>query len=547
MGEVPLEQVDAGWLKRGVKIKYHREGAELQDRPVIATCLTTCEPLVPYKLPQPDSQASVNIEMGATKRFLRKPPLADPATMRRFRRFVQKWVRAWIEPISPDTDLSFDAWLPRTKYAEGRKEELRLALSEFECGLRLNNHGIGSFQKREPYLTYKHARAINARCDVDKCIAGPVFKAMEDIVYKHPSFIKHVPVVERATYIRDWLQRPGSKYLASDYEAFESLFTVELMRSCEFVLYEHMVSALPEAREIMAYLRSLLLKRNVCRFRDFVATVDGTRMSGEMNTSLGNGFTNLMACLFLCEEAGASDVRMVVEGDDGLASLEGPFPTPADFERLGLRIKVCVEENLGDASFCGLIFDEDEKVSISDARKHLCEVSWGDPQYHLARPSKKLGLLRAKGYSLAYQFAGCPILQELGHTILRLTRSVDVRWYLKTKNCGWWQRTQLMAALEAPLVYREIGIGTRLLMERTFGIPLETQVHWEETMRSMSALTALNLGLLEDVCPVEWLDFANNYIRPCRHMKSSDFWVDPAHLRRCGHTIVADGTNTPAT
>ena len=225
------------------------------------------------------------------------------------------------------------------------------------------------FAKDEVYVDFKHAGGIYARDDVAKCYFGPYFKRIEDELYKHPSFIKHVPVSERAKYISEMLDRPGGVFIQTDYSSYESHFSPEMMKSCEFVLYEYMYSKTPGGNGAVGVMKKVLAGVNPIENRYFNCAILACRMSGEMNTSLGNSFSNLMLYSFVASKLDLEPVG-VVEGDDGLfLAYPDKAPTTEMFTEMGCIIKLNQFKHLSEASFCGLLFDEVDKQIITDPVK----------------------------------------------------------------------------------------------------------------------------------------------------------------------------------
>jgi hypothetical protein len=421
-------------------------------------------------------------------------------------------LRKNLVPLPPDADLSLEAWLSGTNYPEWRKKELREAYDAvidirekrkyFECK---------SFMKDEWYLEWKHVRGINSRSDVFKAWVGPTFKLIENVVYKNPSFIKHVPVRDRARYIMDLLYIEGGQYFASDYTAFESLFTKEMMESCEFQLYEYMTKALPNHVEFMGLCRDVLAGTNICRYKHFSVKLEATRMSGEMCTSLGNGFSNLMFMLFVCKELGCKDVVGVVEGDDGAFRVRVPkggrLPEAADFARLGLVIKPEYHNKLSTMSFCGLIFDPEDQLVVTDPREVIASMGWTVRQYARCKSGKLKALLRCKALSYAHQYPGCPIIQSMAHYVLRVTRSVDVRGFVeRRRDLNMWERDQLLAAMadEKNLHVVEVPSNTRFLVEDVYNIPVHHQTLIESYLDSLDKLVPLTFDLIKLHMPASW-------------------------------------------
>jgi len=369
--------------------------------------------------------------------------------------------------------------------------------------------------KDESYPTYKHPRAINSRSDEFKCAVGPIFKLIEAEVYKLPAFIKHVPVAERPDYIMGRLHREGAIYLATDYTAFESLFVEKLMAACEFELYSYMTKFLPDGANFMRLVREVLGGENLCVFKRFRVRLNATRMSGEMCTSLGNGFSNLMFMLFTCQEAGCTEVDGVVEGDDGLFTMIGNPPKEEDFAKLGLVIKAVEHDTIATASFCGIVFDPIDRINITDPAKVLVNFGWTQRIHNRARPSKLTGLLRCKALSYAYQYPGCPIIQELAAYGLRVTGRVTNAkalelMYQKGKDS--YQRGIVRAAvLQGNIPWKETGWATRILVERLYGFTVEQQLHIEAYLRSLDKLQPLDDHVLVAKLPLLWGDYFTRY------------------------------------
>lgn len=478
-------------------------------------------------LPQPCPADPATMRAGVMKRFARKPPQSDPELMGKFNSFVRQWIRKNLTQLSPTEDTSIDKWLENTNYPMWRKEELLKKWDEFT---HLDDPAkkykvCKSFMKDETYVAYKHARGINSRSDEFKCIVGPIFKLIEGEVYKIHHFIKHVPVADRPRVISERLDKLGAKFMATDYTAFESLFTAELMEACEFELYDYMTEHLTEHREFMEHCHEILGGTNTCLYKTFVVKLLATRMSGEMCTSLGNGFSNLMIMLFLCQEVGCTEIDGYVEGDDGIFSMVGTPPSSTDFARLGLNIKIELHDRLSTASFCGIIFDEFDKINVTDPREVLASIGWTSTRYARAKKSKLLTLLRCKGLSLAHQYPGCPVIDSLAKYCLRVTRSHDVRSILaKDRHMTMWERDQLLLALKDEKNIRNVDIpmATRLLVEEKFGLPVEFQLSIERYLDSLSELTVLQIPVLRDCCPWEWGHYCDNYFGGYQNRLSSE-------------------------
>lgn len=178
-----------------------------------------------------DSNDPHTVECGFKQRLMRNTPKINDERLKEFSKFVANYLAAHVPVATP---LSFEEWLATTSYTEARKEELRKANSGLKGGQptkRQSSH-IDSFVKTESYPQYKHARMINSRSDAFKAFSGPLFKAVENVVYKLAEFVKHIPVPDRPKAVLAF-RKAGRRYFQTDFTAYESHFLPKIMAACE--------------------------------------------------------------------------------------------------------------------------------------------------------------------------------------------------------------------------------------------------------------------------------------------------------------------------
>lgn len=462
--------------------------------------------------PHADPGDPKTIEAGIRKRFAMAPPIAKPGVLQKFKAFVEGWVKKNLSPLPADTDLSVDHWLDETNYPKYRKDDLQKCNSNIHNRDDARNYKVKSFMKDEHYPEYKHCRPINGRCDEAKTLLGPWFHAIEKEVFKLPWFIKKIPARDRPRYVLERIQRVGARYLATDYTAFESLFVRALMEACEFVLYEYMTQNLPDKDWFMRKCREVLGGLNLCEFKYHIVRVFATRMSGEMNTSLGNGFSNLMIMFFLAEENGNTNVDGCAEGDDGLFVMDGPPLKDHMFTDMGLLLKMEYHDTLATASFCGMIFDTTEMINVCDPIKVLSQFGWTSAKYAKSRASVLKALLRCKALSLAHQYPGCPIVQSLAQYGLRVTRGTDIRRVMQHNTFDNYTRDKLLQAVNGDLSPIKIGINTRQIVNDKFGITPLMQLQIENYLDQLNEIVPLRLESLMSLCKEDSLTYWNRYV-----------------------------------
>lgn len=469
-------------------------------------------------MPHVDPSDTRTALTGAMYRFCRKIPNAA-CHKAKFNEFVKRWLRKNMTPLAYCTDTTFETWIQKTPYTLARKNELRrkwLALNiEFGDYCKLNNKNINndpknrlfnlmSFVKDECYPTFKHARAINSRSDEFKCIVGPIFQLISEELFKLPWFIKKIPIHLRPQYIIDLLDRVGEEFMGTDYTSYEAHFEEEVMLDCEMELYSYMVQYLPCGQLFIDMIsKAFFQDANWIQFKRFVISIFGKRMSGEMNTSLGNGFSNLMFMLYKCKENGNKNVRGVIEGDDGLFVMQGEPPNEKDFAAFGLNIKIVKEKELSHASFCGMVFDMHDRTNVTNPIDELVSFGWTTRRYAQSKRGIHMCLLRSKALSLAYQYRGCPILSTLAYKVCQLTASYDAQSFVNKQATFYQNSYELEITRQAFEYFRQNGLlqqpgnNTRQLVQELYGVSVPDQLAIESYINSMPSIDVIRCPALD--------------------------------------------------
>lgn len=395
----------------------------------------------------------------------------------RFQQYVVNRVHGF--PCLPaGLNISVEEFLKNCPYTEARKAEILKTWHDDDDEMCEGDEENDGFVKREWYMLFKHARLINSRSDKFKAYSGRFFKLIESEIYKMPEFIKHVPVADRPRYVKDMFEG-FSVFYGSDYTSFESCFDSEFMQICECVLYRHMLQNYPEQAELICKTISGV---NKCKFKDFVVRMQGVRMSGDMCTSLGNGFSNLMIFEYMCMRSGVEH-RVVVEGDDALAATSGPIDESVP-EKLGFILKIDKYDRLEDASFCGMLLSS-EGTRFSDPRKNLLKFGWSHSALGFGGIKVRMGLLRAKSLSLLYENPRCPILTALALRGLELTKGYKARWVFDSYKMA--MKDEIVAARGHTKDQVELGISPviRADFDRLFAISPAVQLEIECQIASL--------------------------------------------------------------
>jgi hypothetical protein len=465
-------------------------------------------------LPHVDHSDPETTLIGQNRRVCFQNSKPNRATLRRFRKFVKQWIATNMIPLSPDTDTSIETWLSKTHYPQWRKQQLLDNWNFYSGHVERRHYIVNGFVKDETYPQYKNSRGINARTDMFKVAVGPIFKCIEQVLFKNSWFIKYVPVPDRAKLIYDTLYDENVNYYATDHTSFEGHFTKEFMKACEFELYDFMTSKLPAGvkLEFMKYINEVLGGTNEVFFKHFAYKILATRMTGEMCTSLGNGFSNLMMILFVTAESGF-ETRGFVEGDDSIFT--GPRNARLKdelFKELGFTIKLEKLDDIHTASFCGNVFCPGDYLNVTNPIEILLSFGWTTNRYARSKNSKHLKLLRSKALSLLYEYRGAPIIKNLALYALRMTEG----YRACPGQMNEYQREQLELQMKdlktrgLPII--DIPNGTRLLVEDLYKIPIEIQFALEEMFDGLTEIQELDLTLIEHLFHPEQVDYYQRYV-----------------------------------
>lgn len=499
----------------------------VENRPVVAASLGPV--LLGAAAPKVNPGNSDSSALGAAFRVGRNVERNMYYKYRRsFRRFVERQLEKHFQPLDPNTDLTFETWIKNTPYPAWRKEQLIQTWLDmnFDWATCSPNPAVykewfrlKSFIKDETYVGYKHSRTINSRSDQAKCIFGPIVQAVSNKIMKTSKhFIKYVPVHERPQYILDYIFRVSEEFSSSDFTSFEAHFTEDRMKDCELPMFKHMLSGLPNGHLIYRFLEyAKCINDNICVFKYFVMQINAKRMSGEMDTSLSNGFSNLMWLKFSFKLHGMDpdQVPIVVEGDDALCCIFRSIPD-SYFEEFGLDLKIEKHSNVEHASFCGLVFDSVDRTIVTDIFDTVATFGWTTANYANSSNKTLLAILRCKALSLAYQYKGCPILSKLALKMMELTEGVNTRKVLENRRFIDAYHYEILAqALEYIKqngLNQPVGNNTRNLVEKLYSITIADQLLIEQEIDKISDPTQpLNLPVLMKYAPKDYLDYFDKY------------------------------------
>lgn len=289
--------------------------------------------------------------------------------------------------------------------------------------------------------------------------------------------------------------------MATDHTSFEAHIVRSISRTVELQVYKWMCQNLEP--KYYLNLKKFLDRNHYCRQTDY-DYVANARMSGGMQTSLGNGLTNLMIMEYFRIKKGWTELAGVVEGDDGLFRISGPKISTLDFMELGFTIKAEEFTRVGDAGFCQLYNDGETMSNLFDASHYLLGLSWTQSAAMKGNGKTLLKLAKSKAYSLLAEGPSNPITRNMALWILRETLKIpfpkitvtDNPWLVKFNHVRW---DELMSRTCEPT------ISQRLFYQDKFGISVAHQLRIEKYFDEKRGIS-----------PIEEAMILNEVITPAR-------------------------------
>lgn len=387
-----------------------------------------------------------------------------------------------ILPANLDERYLLDEWLSHSNYNQKRQNVLRQKYEEFERGMKPSRFlACKSFIKAEFYQSMKEPRIINSRSDWFKAKVGGYIHAMESLVYDE-HFIKHKPPLEVARIMKD-IADGFSYFYETDYSSFEGTFYQDLMMNVELRLFQHCLHNYPN---IVSLITRCYTSKNVIVFKNkYVASFKGSRMSGDMWTSMANGFTNKTIVEFMLYKA-QSDGNYLVEGDDGYICSAKPLDVTIP-NSLGFSLKCEAKEDFNDVSFCSL--HQHENLLVPDVNRILrnygavidFQLVNAFKRSNESKRARKLlrDYAKSKAYSLLSRCRGVPILQSMALQQIDFFKDAHVR----RQFCDYWSNT--MFSLDVDISPIQITKSMREYVDKNFGISPDVQSRVEKEISEM--------------------------------------------------------------
>lgn len=320
---------------------------------------------------------------------------------------------------------------------------------------------------------------------------------------------------QRAELLRDKLALFDDPVLIGlDGSRFDKHVHGQVLR-LEHLFYTLLIDS-DELRELLAWqLVNDVVTQNGVKYK-----VRGKRMSGDINTALGNCVLMIIMVRAAMRILGIKnrDWDILDDGDDCILILEAQHlkvvqaELPAVFLTFGQELKVeSVARDIRDTVFCQskVLDDGTNLVFTRYWRKVLSQSACGVK--HWGTPSMVRPMLTAVGRCELALARGIPILQEFALALVRNGRGLEPRRLdldgglaLKVKyEMGWAEVTQDLLRAVKPA---EVTESMRVAFDRTWGVSVAEQLHVEAILREWVVETTVAVDFpVERVAP-NWED-----------------------------------------
>lgn len=450
-------------------------------------------------------------------RVLKNVPQATPLGAK----YIKEALRIMKRSAIP-TDLeTLEHFLDR--YSGSKRQRYERAAADYSTnGLRKRDYRCTTFVKCEnvnPVAKHQpDPRPIQFRSPVFNVAISTYLKPIEEHIYNlklHGKYYGNTPVIakgfnslERARIIREKMDRFEHPCVVSiDGKRFDMHVNRKLLRA-EHRFYSYYNKDPFFMKLLQEQLRNKCGTRRGLRYE-----TDGGRMSGDMNTGLGNCvvsvlmFVAYVQCVLKCK------ADIFVDGDDALIFIE--------------------EENLAllQSTLYDTYIQFGMEMEIADVAREMEEIDWCqtrpvliDGQYRMIRNPLRVmshvlvGKKWVKGRQQDLMTAialcemalnrGVPVLQEMAMAMWRNGGGYIHRLFeVEMKDPIFW-RAQAEASWKEIAQRgpdpREVGLETRLSFFKAFGISPETQKDWERYFKTWTASFGRPREVSSVLDPVSW-------------------------------------------
>ncbi|APG76330.1 hypothetical protein 2 [Hubei tombus-like virus 17] len=445
-----------------------------------------------------------------------------------WRRLADRWLHIFQADLAK---LSFKDVI--SHFTGKRKKRYSSAFTHYcESGYQSK---IKMFIKQDKYpldtIYDKSPRAIQYRSPEFNLAFMQYIKPIEDWVYNNvtyavvsdtPTIAKAMNPYQRAEIFRykvSWFKNP--KFYLIDHSAFDSCISKYHLKTTHKKYFKFFDNF--EFRKLcQAQIHNSGKTRSGIKYK-----VEGTRMSGDADTALGNCIVNLDCITAVLCLSGISKYDIMVDGDDSIVIVEQEAVIEESwFKKLGFITKISSTTNINEVEFCQsrLCFDGSRYAFVRNPMRMLAHYSICNKKYSLKQINHWLKGISMCENSLAGQY---PIYNAI-------VKAFDVsdRFIIDE------ELEQRMKGLSFSPLCRSITTAARKSFEEVWGIDHITQELIEKDILGFKGFSKVN-GKYDEPIQRAWQRY-----QLC-HESSSSCWRDCSEGRYGSVGTVVDPTDDP--
>lgn len=346
----------------------------------------------------------------------------------------EKFIPEYIKPLEAGWtyESALQYWMDNCKrYTVKKKKELLKLQKQILSGTyEARYHGkddplglavINVFQKCENYPEVKEPRAISACSQECKALLGGFYHLLEIHAKKStPFFVKGMNPYMIREKMRE-LSQKWSLFMGSDYSSYEGSQDYQWQNLIEKRILKEWLLNYPD---VYQQIDRIYTKGHDIYWRKrYFGHLNGKRMSGDVQTSLGNGICNALIWKFVSYKCEAP-MDILVEGDDAFICTDKPLDVSI-VQQLGFDCKID-GPSFNYEDICFLSMYQYHSVPFGNIPKVIDKIgtvksSFFTTQWQQGKEDKIRDYAYTKAYCFLFMYVGTPIIDPICRQIMRVS------------------------------------------------------------------------------------------------------------------------------
>lgn len=424
-----------------------------------------------------------------------------------------KWIKeifipTYISPLKPGYtfESSLEIWLKHCeRYTIKTKENLRhlqrlILNGDYEAKYHGPNDVMGlsvinCFIKSENYTDVKEPRVISSCSQELKALLGGFYHLIDKhLINTTPFFVKGMNP-HKITSKMEEMSKRWSCFMGSDYSSYEGSQDYDWLINVELQVYKMLLANYPE---VYKFIESIYIGGHDLYYKKrYIGHLFGKRMSGDMQTSIGNGITNAAIWLYTAYKHNQG-IEFLVEGDDAFLCSDSPLDVSI-VNHLGFDCKIeGPSVNWEDIMFLSMQHYRGHSFAniykILDKIGVVKSVHFAKCQNSLSKrqAAKLTDYMFTKAYCFLFMFPDTPIISTILSRICELCPG-----HFKIELMEDYYYTRIGKVIDVEL-YQEPSLEVRQRVQELYPLlPIKVQLRLEHEVKECSNLQFLIKNIFE--------------------------------------------------